>query len=187
MQAIAPGKSIEPHEGHGWPEAPGAGIVGNVIEGEGLGVRPLPTPAATGTGVAAGTPNGFWQTGQRTVLPAALSGTCIERWQCGQRITCGMERSLASSLALGPLAEAQHAAADADQVARLEGHAADHGLIVDKGAGRRFFVLYIIPIARQQDTGVQLFDLVVAEQANVARLGPADGRPFAGQDQFAAS
>src|SRR5206468_5280494 len=107
--------SIEPHEGHGWPEAPGKGIVGKLIDGRDAPLGPLepaPTPAATGSGAPAGTPNGFWQTGQRTVLPAALSGTCIERWQCGQRITCGMEGSLVPSGTFGPLAEAQHAAAD---------------------------------------------------------------------------
>lgn len=33
---------------------------------------------ATTIGVAAGTPNGLLHEGQRTVLPAALSGTCID-------------------------------------------------------------------------------------------------------------
>src|SRR5438132_1397817 len=126
MQAMAPGRSIEPHEGHGCPDEPGAGIVGKVIDARD---PPLTAPAATGSAVAAGTPKGFWQTGQRTVFPAALSGTCIERWQCGQRITCGMESSLASSGTLGALAKAEHAAAHADQVPRLQRHAAHHGLV----------------------------------------------------------
>src|SRR5262245_61636087 len=118
MHAIAPGGSEEPHEGHGVP-APagvGGGMGGRLIEGldeavlvpaaDGGTVVPAPEAPGTGgglpawklpltpapTGWAAGTRNAFWQPGlgQRTVLPAALSGTCMDLVQCGQRITCGM-------------------------------------------------------------------------------------------------
>jgi hypothetical protein len=43
-----------------------------------LAAPPL-TPAPTGWAAPPGTMNGFWHTGQRTDLPAALSGTCIDR------------------------------------------------------------------------------------------------------------
>jgi hypothetical protein len=34
--------------------------------------------------------NGFLHDGQRTFFPPALSGTCIDLVQWGQRIICGM-------------------------------------------------------------------------------------------------
>jgi len=97
MQAMAPASSTDPHEGQTWPEAwPDGGVTGGkVIEslddlGPEAGTAALLTPAATASGALVSTRNGFWQMGQRTFLPAALSGTCIDRWQCGQRITFGM-------------------------------------------------------------------------------------------------
>ena len=76
---MAPGNRIEPHDGHAWPEP-------EIEDADGTGGRladdlPDMVAGAVPSIVAAppGTMNGFWQTGQRTVFPAALSGTCIDR------------------------------------------------------------------------------------------------------------
>jgi hypothetical protein len=80
MHEMAPAGSTEPHEGHTWPDADDAGpdgTGGKLMDGL---VRPaLDCPTAAGSGTVPGTMNGFWHTGQRTVLPEALSGTCIDR------------------------------------------------------------------------------------------------------------
>src|SRR5437870_5518569 len=89
MQAMAPSSNLEPHDGH---------VVGN---GEGAGaatapLAPLPeTEAGVAAGFGAGTAaagikNGCLHDGQRTFLPPALSGTCIDLVQWGQRITNGI-------------------------------------------------------------------------------------------------
>jgi len=91
---MAPASNMEPHDGQAWPDiwldgaAPGGGTGGKLIEL--LDGDVAVTAAAS---FAPGTANGFWHTGQRTVLPAALSGTCIAFWQCGQRITWGIIKS----------------------------------------------------------------------------------------------
>jgi hypothetical protein len=103
MQASAPGNRDDPQDGHadgvdgGLEGEGGTGRMGR--EGDdatgaaatGREATPAPTGAGTGEGMTTGTEalpaggrnggtmNGFWQTGQRTLLPAALSGTCIDR------------------------------------------------------------------------------------------------------------
>jgi hypothetical protein len=78
---MAPGRRIEPHDGHACPDPDDAGpdgTGGRLIDGL-EPPAPLLTPGPLGWGLPPGTMNGFWHTGQRTVLPAALSGTCIDR------------------------------------------------------------------------------------------------------------
>jgi hypothetical protein len=82
---------MEPHDGQAWPDicvegaAPAGGTGGKLME-----LLEAEGPVAV---LPPGTENGFWQTGQRTVLPAAFSGTCIAFVQCGQRITWGILKS----------------------------------------------------------------------------------------------
>ncbi len=95
MQAMAPGSSSAPQEGHslGVSEVavapPGAGREGTTgaATGTGRGLAARAAAIGCGAGAAAGTWNGFWHDGQRTPFPAALSGTCIALLQCGQRMT----------------------------------------------------------------------------------------------------
>src|SRR5262249_30221094 len=98
MQAMAPGNSVDLQAGHsvGVVAADGAGGMdtdgddGAVGPGRGAvmpGLLPPATPAPTGWGAGAPTMNTCLQDGQRTCLPAALSGTCIVLLQCGQRMT----------------------------------------------------------------------------------------------------
>src|SRR5947209_20222495 len=86
------------------------------------------------------------------------------------------------SLPFLSLAEAEQAAAEADQVAVAQRVAALDGPVVDERPGRRAHVFQEIAVARQDDVGVQALNRGVAEQANVARLGAAHGRPLLGQD-----
>ncbi len=108
MQAMAPGKSGLPQAGQlagvvdGTAPAAGRGpgaVAGGIwmlpsdtLPPEGGRIPPAaaPAPTATGCGAAAPTVTGFWHLGQRNVLPAELSGTCIAVLQLEQRITCGM-------------------------------------------------------------------------------------------------
>ena len=95
MHAMAPSSNLEPHDGQTVGMGAGAGIATAPLE-------PLPTTggpgACAGGGVGgfgagpagAGIMNGFLHDGQRTFFPPALSGTCIDLVQCGQRITCGI-------------------------------------------------------------------------------------------------
>jgi hypothetical protein len=91
MQAMAPSSSLEPHEGHTVGNGAGAGAATAPRE-------PLPEAGELGAGTigeagftaADGIMNGFLHDGQRTFLPPALSGTCMDLVQCGQRITCGI-------------------------------------------------------------------------------------------------
>src|SRR4051794_18639558 len=109
MQAMAPSRSLAPHCGQAVAPADGCGtgpprVTEPMVLAGGLAPLPAGTvggaapaglppavlaPAPTGCR-AAGTVNGLLQAGQRTFRPAALSGSCIGFWQCGQRITCGM-------------------------------------------------------------------------------------------------
>jgi hypothetical protein len=94
MQAIAPSSNGEPHDGQTVGKGAGAGAATAPLD-------PLPAAGELGAGAtgaagfaaglaAAGIMNGFLQDGQRTFLPPALSGTCIDLVQCGQRIICGI-------------------------------------------------------------------------------------------------
>jgi len=101
MQAMAPSNSLVPHEGQTVGKG---GAATGLAAGDAGGLAPLPTGGAeaawaapgtaTGGGTAArgaagaGTMNGCLHDGQR--IPPALSGTCIDFVQCGQRIICGM-------------------------------------------------------------------------------------------------
>src|SRR5262249_46227454 len=80
MQATAPGGIVEPHCGQTDP-APAAGVGGRLGEDAGAGARAGSGRAAGAGpfGCGAGTVNGLLHPllGQRTFLPAALSGTCI--------------------------------------------------------------------------------------------------------------
>lgn len=60
--------------------------------GVGAGVGAGFATAGLATGAVAGTANTFLQVGpgHRTFLPAALSGTCIDILQCGQRMVWGI-------------------------------------------------------------------------------------------------
>src|SRR4029077_6350167 len=92
--------------------------------------------------------------------------------------------ALASSL--GALPEAEDAVADADGVAAPQRSQPAHGLVVDVGPARRLQVAQEILVVLQVDAGVQPLDGAVAEQADVARLGPADGRLVLGYHPLAA-
>src|SRR5262245_31595405 len=110
MHATAPSSSLEPQEGQtlgkGCVPEPGgrraplplAGPPGTGAPGAGApaGTAGLPTgaagaggilaaPAATGCAgaAAAGATNACLHDGQPRRLPPALSGTCIDFWQCG--------------------------------------------------------------------------------------------------------
>src|SRR5438552_16191299 len=104
MQAMAPSSSLEPQEGQTVGSGNGAGGMATGIGG----LAPLPmggtattaglatgaAGAATGTAAraatAGGTMNGCLHDGQRTFFLPALSGTCIDLVQWGQRIICGI-------------------------------------------------------------------------------------------------
>src|SRR5437764_1052604 len=105
MQAMAPGAHFEPQAGHCVGSEAGAGAAAADLEaplpdGAAAGAPAATATAAAGWGAAApaaaGTANSCLQLlfGQRTFLPAALSGTCIAVRQCGQVITFGMVLSL---------------------------------------------------------------------------------------------
>ena len=85
MQEMAPSRSLAPHAGQleGVPPAAAAGdfwpLPRSGVDGGRLG-------EAVGAD-AAGTWKGLVHDGHFTVLPATLSGTCIDFVQCGQRIT----------------------------------------------------------------------------------------------------
>src|SRR6516162_3886187 len=99
MQAMAPGNREEPQAGHSVADAVPVGLEApEAVPTEGecgaaatpadiLGearpppAAPAPTAAPTGSAASAGTLNGLRQEGQATCLPAALSGTCIDRLQ----------------------------------------------------------------------------------------------------------
>src|SRR5205814_10235368 len=95
MHGTAPSSKAEPHAGH--LEGAAAGKVAAAFWAA-AGRAPLPesgcaggfdaTPAAAATGVGASID--LPHEGQRTVLPATLSGTCIDLAQYGQRMTCGI-------------------------------------------------------------------------------------------------
>src|SRR5437899_2228346 len=96
MQAMAPGRSLALHAGHsvGVPEDDGlelgAALVDCDVAGVGEGARPPAGAPPGGRVEAPPTTNGFLHPGQRTCLPAELSGTCICLVQWGQLMTCGM-------------------------------------------------------------------------------------------------
>ena len=57
----------------------GVATIGMATMGEAtIGVATIGVATRGLAGVADGTPNGLWHEGQRTVLPAALSGTCMD-------------------------------------------------------------------------------------------------------------
>src|SRR5439155_5676420 len=76
---------------------------------------------------------------------------------------------------LGPFAEAEDGAAQADDVAGTQDDGADDAPVVDVGAGGAAGVGQDEVLAALADAGVQALDLGVAEQADVAALGLADG------------
>src|ERR1700722_8237532 len=80
MHATAPSRSADPQAGH---------LVGGAAAGMVAGREPLlgsgveagrfgSGETAAATGAVAGTTKGWLHEGQRTVLPATLSGTCID-------------------------------------------------------------------------------------------------------------
>src|SRR5436190_16818024 len=101
MQAMAPSFKTEPQEGHLFDDGvPVSTDICAVTPGV---CTPARAPLAAGISAvlslgmlavdaapAAGTVNGLVHEGHFTVLPTALSGTCIDFEQCGQRIICGM-------------------------------------------------------------------------------------------------
>src|SRR5581483_3174999 len=89
MQAMAPSSRVEPQEGHLVGVAGAAGAAGLAplpLAGGGAGFAATAAGTAAAAGAAAGTMNACLHDGQRTALPAALSGTCIDLVQWGQRI-----------------------------------------------------------------------------------------------------
>src|SRR6516162_5883059 len=64
----------------------GRGAAADAGGGAGAAAAPAPTGCSAGAGIV----KTSLQVGQRTCLPAALSGTCIRVWHFGQAITCGM-------------------------------------------------------------------------------------------------
>src|SRR5271156_6084003 len=84
-----------------------------------------------------------------------------------------------------PFAEAKHVAAHSNAVARFQRYTPGHRLIVDKRAPGRAGIFYIIPIAGQQNTGMQLFNAVIPEQADVTGLRSTNRRFLLGEDHFA--
>ena len=78
-----------------------------------------------------------------------------------------------SLLLLLPFAETQDALAQADGVAGLEGCRAADEVVVEVGS--RAFVDEDVAIALAADARVELLDLGIAEEADVATLGSTDG------------
>src|SRR5262245_22805108 len=105
MQAMAPSSNLEPHEGQMVGSGAGAGAataatgpLAPLPPTGGPGAGAAGTAAGFGAGPAAGgMVNGCLHDGQRTFFPPALSGTCIDLVQCGQRIICGIAIFLAET------------------------------------------------------------------------------------------
>src|SRR5437773_1755681 len=92
MQATAPGSRSEPHAGHFvGVDGAAAGLVATPEPRLRLGVEPRLTLADDGGAEDPGTTNGFLQPGQRNVLPAEPSGSCIALLQLGQLMIRAME------------------------------------------------------------------------------------------------
>src|SRR5947208_219965 len=102
MHAMAPSFNTEPHEGHLFDEGvpvstdicavtPGVGAAARAPLTAGISaVLSFGMLAVDAAAPAAGTVNGLLHEGHFTVLPTALSGTCIDFEQLGQRMICGM-------------------------------------------------------------------------------------------------
>ena len=85
-----------------------------------------------------------------------------------------------------PFVEPQQALADADHIAGLERCLAFDLLVVDvRPAGRRQ-ILEPISAGLQNDVGMRLFDVHVAEQGDVGPLGSANRGLFFQDEHFAA-
>src|SRR5262245_35315265 len=92
---------------------------------------------------------------------------------------------LSGCVALLPFAEAKDTATDADLVAGAEQGWLIDALPVEKCATGRVLIDEVITVAPLDDAGMQFLDPRVAEQAEVARFGPADGDLPLGQHQLA--
>ena len=177
--------------------------------GRGAGRPPPATAAGCGAGRAP-TVNGFLHAGTAELLAGRVVGDLhLPCLQCGQLITCGMvvprclvasrERQRSEFGNDNSVADARLAYIMSSAARRSAGRCCRRGsvavaqrrrlgdrLVVEVGAAGRLGVGQQVAVVLAQDAGVQLLDGVVAEQADVARLGPADGRLVLGQHQLAA-
>jgi hypothetical protein len=136
MQATAPGRSVVLQAGQRAGVDP---VAAGAVAGAGLLSGRFLWPAAAGAAAAANsgarflaTANSFRQAGQRTCLPAALSGIRRVLLQRGHRMTWAMSINLFTDDS--SLAEQEHAAANPNRVAGMQLRGLGDAPIVEVGS-----------------------------------------------------